>query len=125
MPIWSFSQTTWTPYILNDSLVVISLPQLKQTNLIFLEHRKFKTLNELLIERVNHLNALNLEHERIDSIRQNQLYTFAQVVQTKNGEIQGLNQTLEKEKKKSKVKTYIIGGAVSVIVLSVLISSLK
>lgn len=125
MPIWSFSQTTWTPYILNDSLVVISLPQLKQTNLIFLEHRKFKTLNELLIERVNHLNALNLEHERIDSIQQNQLYTFAQVVQTKNGEIQGLNQTLEKEKKKSKVKTYIIGGAVSVIVLSVLISSLK
>lgn len=125
MKTWSFSQTTWTPYILNDSLVVISLPQLKQTNLIFLEHRKFKTLNELLQERLIHVNALNLEYQKIDSIQQKQLFNFAQVVQTKNDEIQGLNKTLDKEKKKSRVKNYIIGGAVSIIVLSVLISSLK
>lgn len=125
MKTWSFSQTTWTPYILNDSLVVISLPQLKQTNLIFLEHKKFKTLNELLQERLIHVNALNLEYQKIDSIQQKQLFNFAQVVQTKNDEIQGLNKTLDKEKKKSRVKNYIIGGAVSIIVLSVLISSLK
>ncbi|MGM9531077.1 hypothetical protein [Intestinibacter sp.] len=42
--IFCFSQTTY-PRIISDSLIVITSSQLKQTNLIFAEHQKLKSLN--------------------------------------------------------------------------------
>lgn len=42
--ILCFSQTTY-PRIISDSLIVITPSQLKQTNLIFAEHQKLKSLN--------------------------------------------------------------------------------
>lgn len=125
MTTWSFSQTISTPCIIKDSLVLISLPQLKQTNLIFLEHRKFKTINELLNEQLKNFYVLNKEQERIDSLQKKQLITFSQVVQTQNVEIEDLKETINKQKKRSKVKNYIIGGALTVTVLTILISALK
>lgn len=122
---WSFSQTISTPCIVRDSLVLISLPQLKKTNLIFLEHRKFKVQNELLNTQIKHLNNLNYEYERIDSSRKEQLITFSQVVQTQNVKIDALNNALDKQKKRSKVKNYIIGGAIAITIVTVLISALK
>ena len=125
MTAWSFSQTISTPCIIKDSLVLISLPQLKQTNLIFLEHRKLKTTNELLNEQLKNFYVLNKEQERIDSLQKKQLITFSQVVQTQNVEIEDLKETIDKQKRRSKVKNYIIGGALTVTILTVLISALK
>lgn len=125
MTTWSFSQTILTPCIIKDSLVLISLPQLKQTNLIFLEHRKLKTTNELLNEQLKNFYVLNKEQERIDSLQKKQLITFSQVVQTQNVEIEDLKETIDKQKRRSKVKNYIIGGALTVTILTVLISALK
>lgn len=125
MTTWSFSQTISTPCIIKDSLVLISLPQLKQTNLIFLEHRKLKTTNELLNEQLKNFYVLNKEQERIDSLQKKQLITFSQVVQTQNVEIEDLKEIIDKQKRRSKVKNYIIGGALTVTILTVLISALK
>lgn len=125
MTTWSFSQTISTPCIIKDSVVLISLPQLKQTNLIFLEHRKLKTTNELLNEQLKNFYVLNKEQERIDSLQKKQLITFSQVVQTQNVEIEDLKKTIDEQKRRSKVKNYIIGGALTVTILTVLISALK
>ena len=43
LPMLSFSQTTY-PKIVQDSLIVITPQQLKQTNLIFTQHDKYKQL---------------------------------------------------------------------------------
>ena len=45
------SQTIY-PQIASDSTVIISHKQLKQTNLIFLEHKKFKEVNEELNNQI-------------------------------------------------------------------------
>jgi hypothetical protein len=121
----SFSQTILTPRLLNDSLVVISLPQLKKTNLIFLEHRKFKSMNEVMSEQIKHLGLLNVEYERIDSIQKAQLIHYNSIVNHQSLEITDLNKSLNSEKKKSKTKNYIIGGAVFTSILLILITSLK
>lgn len=125
VPILSFSQTISTPRLLNDSLVVISLPQLKKTNLIFIEHKKFKSVNEILNEQIKQLNRLNIEYEKIDSIQKNQLIKYNTIVNKQSLEISDLNNSLNSEKKKSKTKNYIIGGAVFTSVLLILITTLK
>lgn len=123
--ISSFSQTISTPRLLNDSLIVISLPQLKKTNLIFLEHKKLKQVNILLNNQNQQLLLLNNEYSRIDSIQKYNLQVYSQIVQNKNEELQDLQKALNTQKQKNKTKNYIIGGAVSLTILTVLISVLK
>lgn len=93
--ISSFSQDTY-PKKLNDSLVVITANQLKQTNLIFLEHDKLSNENKMLYNKITLLDSLNNNYVKIDSIN--------------NITINNLKQELSK-KSKSPVKHYIIGGS--------------
>lgn len=93
--ISSFSQDTY-PKKLNDSLVVITANQLKQTNLIFLEHDKLSNENKMLYNKITLLDSLNNNYAKIDSIN--------------NITINNLKQELSK-KSKSPVKHYIIGGS--------------
>jgi 3'-phosphoadenosine 5'-phosphosulfate sulfotransferase len=93
--------------------------------LIFLEHRKFKTQNELLNLQITNLKSLSKEYEKADSIQKKQLITFSQVIQTKNVEIEDLYESINKQKKKNKVKNYILGGVVAITILTVLISTIK
>lgn len=93
--ISSFSQDTY-PKKLNDSLVVITANQLKQTNLIFLEHNKLSNENKMLYNKITLLDSLNNNYVKIDSIN--------------NIAINNLKQELSK-KSKSPVKHYIIGGS--------------
>lgn len=122
---WSFSQTISTPKIWNDSLVVISLPQLKKTNLIFLEHRKLKSINEVLNEQNKHLYDLNAEYLKIDSIQKINLNNYSKLVQLKESELLKVNEDLIKQKKENKTKDYIIGGVAISTILVILISVLK
>lgn len=93
--ISSFSQDTY-PKKLNDSLVVITANQLKQTNLIFLEHDKLSNENKMLYNKITLLDSLNNNYVKIDSIN--------------NITINNLKQELSKKSKKP-IKHYIIGGS--------------
>ena len=67
-----FSQSTY-PLILNDSLIVISPTQLKQTNLIFLEHKKLSLENsELKIQNENY-GKLVFNYQVSDSVKNEQI----------------------------------------------------
>jgi len=90
-----FSQDIY-PKKLNDSLVVITANQLKQTNLIFLEHDKLSNENKMLYNKVALLDSLNNNYVKIDSIN--------------NITINNLKQELAKKSKKP-IKQYIIGGS--------------
>lgn len=90
-----FSQDIY-PKKLNDSLVVITANQLKQTNLIFLEHGKLSKENKMLYNKVALLDSLNNNYVKIDSIN--------------NITINNLKQELSKKSKKP-IKHYIIGGS--------------
>lgn len=90
-----FSQDIY-PKKLNDSLVVITANQLKQTNLIFLEHDKLSNENKMLYSKVALLDSLNNNYVKIDSIN--------------NITINNLKQELAKKSKKP-IKQYIIGGS--------------
>ena len=62
-----FSQTIY-PQIASDSTVIISHKQLKQTNLIFLEHKKFKEVNEELNNQIINYRKLVDNYELQDSL---------------------------------------------------------
>lgn len=61
LPICSFSQTT--------STITITPEQLKTTNLIFLEHKKYSEEVPLLEKKVETLEAINKSWIHTDSIR--------------------------------------------------------
>ena len=70
--MWCSSQNTH-PKLVNDSLIVITPTQLKQTNLIFLEHKKLKLeLPELSKQVITYKNVI-ASYEQSDSIRQAQI----------------------------------------------------
>lgn len=125
MTTWSFSQNISTPKIWNDSLVIISLPQLKKTNLIFLEHRKLKSINEVLTEQNKHLYNLSLEYSKLDSVQKRNLENYSRLIQIKDSELLKVNEDLLNQKKKNKVKNHIIGGITFSAILVILISVLK
>lgn len=82
-------------------------------------------MNEVMSEQIKHLGLLNVEYERIDSIQKAQLIHYNSIVNHQSLEITDLNKALNSEKKKSKTKNYIIGGAVFTSILLILITSLK
>ena len=61
------SQTTY-PRILSDSTVLITSKQLKQTNLIFLEHQKYKLINNELDSQIINYKKLVNNYELQDSL---------------------------------------------------------
>lgn len=61
------SQTTY-PRILSDSTVLITSKQLKQTNLIFLEHQKYKLINNELDSQIINYKKLVNNYELQDSV---------------------------------------------------------
>ena len=66
--MWCSSQNTY-PKLINDSLVVITPQQLKATNLIFLEHKKFKLEIPELKKQLTSYESLINSYERTDSVR--------------------------------------------------------
>lgn len=120
--MWCSSQNTY-PKLVNDSLVVITPQQLKATNLIFLEHKKFKLEIPELKKQLTSYESLINSYERTDSVRNAQinrlmLHTQAseQVIQSQLKEINKL------ESKKKFYKGLTVGGVtVSVVLLITLL----
>lgn len=106
----AFSQNTY-PKVTKDSLIVITPLQLKQTNLIFLEHSKFKLEVKELNKQVNDYEAIVKYCRDINSKKQIQIdsllsgYNKSQlIIQDKN------NLILKQDKKLSRRKTITICG---------------
>lgn len=102
MPISSFSQDT----------LKITSEQLRTTNLIFVEHKKFSEEIPLLNQQISNLEQINKSWEQTDSIRQSQLLYCNQVIEDKNKSIEGLNKSLKK-----KNNTIKYGGTLSVLTI--------
>ena len=102
VPISSFSQDT----------LKITSEQLRTTNLIFVEHKKFSEEIPLLNQQISNLEQINKSWEQTDSVRQSQLIYYNQVIEDKNKSIEGLNKSL---KKKNNIINY--GGSISVLTI--------
>lgn len=94
-----------------DTLKITS-EQLRLTNVIFLEHRKFSEQIPLLQQQITNLEQINESWKQTDSIRKSQLLYCNQVIEDKNKSIEGLNKSLKR--KQSLIK---YGGTVSVLTI--------
>lgn len=106
IPIVSFSQITY-PKILNDSLIIITNKQLKQTNLIFIEHNKYKNLIPVYKNKIEVLNSLNSVLENKDSINKLMIINY-------NKDINNLNKSLKIKNRQIKILKYSIFGSLSI-----------
>ena len=94
-----------------DTLKITS-EQLRLTNVIFLEHKKFSEQVPLLQQQITNLEQINESWKQTDSIRKSQLLYCNQVIEDKNKSIEGLNKSL---KRKQNLIKY--GGTVSVLTI--------
>lgn len=92
--------------------IKITKEQLRLTNVIFLEHRKFSEQIPLLQQQITNLEQINESWKQTDSIRKSQLLYCNQVIEDKNKSIEGLNKSLKR--KQSLIK---YGGTVSVLTI--------
>ena len=108
--MWCSSQNIY-PKLVNDSLVVITPQQLKLTNLIFLEHKKFKLEIPELKKQLTSYESLINSYKQTDSIRNTQINNL--ITQTQISEQIIQNQFKEINKLNSKKRFYkklTIGG---------------
>lgn len=93
-----FSQTTSTETS-PDSIVSITSEQLKYTNLIFVEHEKLLTENNLLTTQIgNYQSKLKLAEET-DSLRVSQISEHKKLNEAYTLQIKDLNQDISKKNK--------------------------
>lgn len=105
--ISSFSQTTSTP-IENDSIVTITIDELKIANLIFIEHDSLLKEKELLDKQLNnYLSKTNILQKRIELVSE-QRDVFKEQVLVE----QSINNQLRKDinRKNKVIKGLTIGG---------------
>lgn len=93
--------------------VLITSEQLKYTNLIFVEHEKLLIENDLLYQEIDSYEYELETWRNQDSIRLNELNTYAQLTDNQNLQILNLNKELNKNKK------FITGLKVGCITVSV------
>jgi len=115
--IASFTQTTY-PKNLNDSLVVITAEQLKQTNLIFVEHDHLTKENVLLKNKIDLQDSLIYNYSQIDLIQKNNIIKLTEEVDFATNKIN----KLEKQFKIYKPVAYASSG---VLIATLLILLLK
>lgn len=121
LPMLSFSKDTY-PKIVADSLIVITPIQLKQTNLIFLEHAKLIKEFKLVSEK------LRLQEETIEAqskslvLKDEQLFNLKSINGLQQVLIEDQDKIIEKYRKRKTV--FIVGGCtigVSFFVLGLLL----
>lgn len=104
------SQTTY-PKLVGDSLVLITTNQLKQTNLILLEHDKLSKENVLLNKKVEYQEEIITNYAKIDSLnilKQQEL----------SDQITKLQSDIKKKSKVSLRNGLLIGGGVGIAITS-------
>lgn len=99
------------PKLVDDSLVVITPQQLKASNLIFLEHKKFKLERFELNKQLTSYELLTANYAKTDSIRLQQLARAELQMQMYDEAISKQREQIAKMNKKNKrLTTLSIGG---------------
>ena len=111
--IYSSSQNIY-PRVLTDSTVEITNTQLKQTNLVFLEHQKLKLENKELGNKINLLDSIIVNNNKIDSLR---------VIDYTN--LQTDYESLKKKCKVSRTKSFLTGSLIGVAITSIIAILIK
>ena len=97
---------------------MITAKQLKQTNIIFLEHRKLKERDSVMIKQIDEMDRLLAVYNSIDSINKQQLSSFKKQVEDQNKTIDDMSFKLIKSKKKNRRKNFVL-GVLSVALVSI------
>lgn len=97
---------------------MITAKQLKQTNIIFLEHRRLKERDSVMIKQIDEMDRLLAVYNSIDSINKQQLSSFKKQVEDQNKTIDDMNSKLIKNKKKNRRKNFVL-GVLSVALVSI------
>lgn len=99
-------------------MIVITPTQLKQTNLIFLEHEKLLKTDSIYRSQIDILNQAIAVSIELDSVYNSKLDNYYQEIQNKEAE----NAKLKKKAKRLKKLNLIFGGSsVIAIVLALLV----
>lgn len=106
-------------YSQNTSIITITSEQLRTTNLIFAEHKKFSEQLPLLEEKINNLELINDSWKKSDSIKTGQLYYCKNQLDQANMSIDQLNNTIKIQRN---VITYGTAGSIIVVLLCLLVN---
>ena len=102
-----FSQTTY-PRIVSDSLILITSSQLKQTNLIFAEHQKLKSMNVQLDAKFDLQEEISSIFNQSTMIKDLQIANLETINDINKSTLLNINKELNQYKKKQKL--LVIGG---------------
>ena len=83
----------------NDSIVCISIQDIKYANLIFAEHNKLKKDNILLSQQIENYKTLTNTLVQVDSLRIEQLNEYSILNQNYQERIEDLNKKIKKKNK--------------------------
>ena len=103
----SFSQNT-SNEIRRDSIVSITSSQLKETNLIFIEHWKLLRQNDLLSLQVKNYQEENMLLMQSDSLRTMQLRNYERLSKAYSVKIDNLNKEISNKNKT--IMAWKVGG---------------
>lgn len=117
LPTLGFSQNTF-PKIVQDSMIVITPQQLKHTNLIFLEHKKFKSDLLDLNKKLSLQKQINDKLEESLVIQANAIENYKSMESINKDLLYKKDQEIKKYKLSA--KGWMIGG-ISVTVVGVLL----
>lgn len=116
-PTVCFSQTTY-PTIVNDSLILLTSNQLKQTNLIFAEHNMLLKKVDLLESQTQQYKLLVDNCEKKDSLNKSLLENQKSYY---IGRLSSLKETLFNESRKKSLYKYGMFGTICVALLAIII----
>ena len=102
-----FSQTIY-PKIVSDSLVLITSSQLKQTNLIFAEHQKLKSMNVQLDAKIDLQEEISSIFNQSAMIKDLQIANLETINDINKSTLLSINKELIQYKKRQKL--LVIGG---------------
>ena len=94
--------------IKKDEIVIITPSQLKETNLIFIEHQKLLKENNLLYKQISNYKVDNDLLLKTDSLRALQLQNYEKLNESYNFKVEQLNKELKK--KHNALMVWRIGG---------------
>lgn len=96
--MFCFSKTTLNQTE-NDSIVCISIQDIKYANLIFAEHNKLMKDNILLSQQIENYKTLTNTLVQVDSLRIEQLNEYSILNQNYQERIEDLNKHIKKKNK--------------------------
>lgn len=94
-----------------DSIVYVTPQDIKYANLIFIEHKRLRNDNTLLLEQIENYKGLNYNLQLTDSIRALQISEYSSLNDNYRSQVENLNKDL---KRKNRTILYWKVGGITV-----------